>query len=566
MSSSRRGVAGTGNRKELRALITLAGKVDPSLQAAMLKAANESKKCGSTISKAFAKIGKGIGSGLLKTLKSAGTAIVGLTVAAGVAFGAMAVQGLQYASDLTEVQNVVDKTFTTSAAVIDEFADTALEAYGLTKLEAKQYSSVIGSMLKSMGLSSEETLTMSQNLTALSGDMASFYNLQPEEAFEKIRAGIAGETEPLKQLGINMSVANMQAYAMSQGITTAYGSMSQSEQALLRYNYLLDATKDAQGDFSDTSGSFANQQKLMKASLQEVSGEIMQAMIPGLTSCMQAINNFLQSLDTAAIGEFVGSLGEMAAQFMPLVLDLLPPFGSLLGMLLPPLIELGQVLIPIVAEVVGVLMEALAPLIPIFMDIVKAILPPIAALLKAIMPLISGLASLLGGALRVAIDVAVAILQPFIDALTWIWGLFGDIGQAAGEFLNGNVATAVNEATAATAEGSHGGGGRGLDKYALGGFASKPSIFGEAGLEVAIPIRPGWERSKALLRRTAQLLGMGDAATASMSEDKYSFTYAPVLQLAGGEREELEPTMKRQYRQFRSMMEDFIRKKERYAW
>ena len=94
--------------------------------------------------------------------------------------------------------------------------------------------------------------------------MASFYNLNSDEAFAKIRSGISGETEPLKQLGINMSVANLEAYAMAQGIDKSYDSMTQAEQVMLRYNYLLSVTGDAQGDFARTSGSFANQQKLLK--------------------------------------------------------------------------------------------------------------------------------------------------------------------------------------------------------------------------------------------------------------------------------------------------------------
>lgn len=104
---------------------------------------------------------------------------------------------------------------------------------------------------------------MSKKLTELSADMASFYNLSNDMAFEKIRSGISGETEPLKQLGINMSVANLEAYALSQGIRTSFQNMDQASQTLLRYNYLLSVTGDAQGDFARTSNSWANQVKLM---------------------------------------------------------------------------------------------------------------------------------------------------------------------------------------------------------------------------------------------------------------------------------------------------------------
>ncbi|MFV0516513.1 MAG: hypothetical protein ACK5MV_03885 [Aminipila sp.] len=125
---------------------------------------------------------------------------------------------LSIASDLNEVQNVVDTTFQNSTGEINKFAETALEKFGLSELSAKQISSTIGAMFKSMGLGKKDILEMSQGITGLAGDMASFYNLEPEVAFEKLRAGISGETEPLKQLGINMSVVNLEAFAMSEGI------------------------------------------------------------------------------------------------------------------------------------------------------------------------------------------------------------------------------------------------------------------------------------------------------------------------------------------------------------
>jgi len=87
---------------------------------------------------------------------------------------------------------------------------------------------------------------MSIEVAKLTADMASFYNLDHDEAFTKIQAGLSGETEPLKRLGINMNVANMEAYAMSQGINKAWKEMNQAEQTLLRYNYLLSVTSDSQ--------------------------------------------------------------------------------------------------------------------------------------------------------------------------------------------------------------------------------------------------------------------------------------------------------------------------------
>ncbi|HEY0828949.1 MAG TPA: DNA-binding protein, partial [Bacilli bacterium] len=105
---------------------------------------------------------------------------------------------------------------------------------------------------------------MSQNLSGLAGDFASFYNLSTNEAFDKIRAGISGETEPLKQLGIDMSVTSLEAYALAQGIKVPFDKMSQGNKTILRYNYLMEKSRDAPGDFTRTQDSFANQTRLLQ--------------------------------------------------------------------------------------------------------------------------------------------------------------------------------------------------------------------------------------------------------------------------------------------------------------
>ena len=224
-------------------------------------------------------------------------AIAAFSVKALVSFGKASID---LASDLQEVQNVVDVVFGESANTINNFAKTALNSYGLSELSAKQYTSTMGAMLKSMGLASNQVLNMSQSLTALAGDMASFYNLDSDDAFNKLRAGISGETEPLKQLGINMSVANMEAYAMSQGITAAYQKMSQSEQALLRYNYLLSVTSDAQGDFARTSNSWANQTRILSEQWNSFKATMGSAFIAMLTPVIQMLNWLISKLQIAA--------------------------------------------------------------------------------------------------------------------------------------------------------------------------------------------------------------------------------------------------------------------------
>ncbi|MEG0509335.1 MAG: DNA-binding protein, partial [Eubacterium sp.] len=160
------------------------------------------------------------GLGKLKDAAVSGMKSMAVGVAAGgAAMAGAAVKAVKLASDLTEVQNVVDTTFGKDADKINQWAKDAATSFGMAELDAKKFNGTIGAMLKSMGMTGDEVTSMSTDMVGLAGDMASFYNLSHEEAFEKIRAGISGETEPLKQLGINMSVANLEAYALSKGIT-----------------------------------------------------------------------------------------------------------------------------------------------------------------------------------------------------------------------------------------------------------------------------------------------------------------------------------------------------------
>ncbi len=245
------------------------------------------------IKSAFGKIGKAVA--------------VAFSVTALISFGKSCIE---LGSALAEVQNVVDVTFGAMSETINHFARDALEQFGLSETSAKKYTSTLGAMLKSMGIATNQAAEMSMEMTGLAADMASFYNLETDVAFEKIRAGISGETEPLKQLGINMSVANMEAYALSQGITKAYSAMSQQEQAILRYNYLLSVTADAQGDFARTSDGWANQVRVLTERFNALKAAIGQGLIAVLTPVIRMLNQLLAKILTVtdAFSNFISKI------------------------------------------------------------------------------------------------------------------------------------------------------------------------------------------------------------------------------------------------------------------
>lgn len=241
--------------------------------------------------------------------------------------------GIKLASDLSEVQNVVDTTFGNQSDEINRWATSAKTSFGMSELAAKEYTGTLGAMLKSQGIASDSVVQLSTDLVGLAGDMASFYNLDVSTAFEKIRSGISGETEPLKQLGINMSVTNMEAYALAQGIETAWNKMSQQEQTMLRYNYLLEQTADAQGNFAKTADSYANQQRIMQLTMEELSAQLGEKLLPIALEITNVISEKAPDIINVISG-ISGALAGLAALLIEhneLVISAVSAYGAFKG-------------------------------------------------------------------------------------------------------------------------------------------------------------------------------------------------------------------------------------------
>ena len=321
------------------------------------------------------------------------------------------------ASDLQEVQNVVDTTFGESAKAVNEFAKSATDSFGLSELQAKKFSGAMGAMLKSTGISSDKLPEMSTKLVGLAGDFASFYNLPHDEAWEKIRSGIAGETEPLKQLGVNMSVASLEAFAMSQGINKAWKDMSPSEQAMLRYNYLLSVTKDAQGDFAKTQQSFANQIRLLKTNFEQTSASIATQFLPSINNMASALNKALTgkiSWDEAG-NEIQKGISDMVAKISEGLPKLTTIAGSALKGIITGLLNSLPAILPQLATV-GV---------SVFTTLVNSLNGNMGMLMQsagqALMILAQGFMQNLPTLANVAIQILLGLAQFFIQNLpTWM--------------------------------------------------------------------------------------------------------------------------------------------------
>lgn len=210
--------------------------------------------------------------------------------------GLLSKQAINMASDLEEVQNVVDVSFGSMADQVEAFANTAVRSYGMSALTAKRMASTFMAMSNGMDIAQEAGKNMSLQLTALAGDMASFYNVGQDIAQTALNSIFTGETESLKKFGIVLTETNLEAFALSQGIKKSYQAMSQAEKVALRYNYVLNATKNAQGDFARTSGSWANQIRLLKEQWTQFLGILGSGLIKILTPMVNALNQMLASL------------------------------------------------------------------------------------------------------------------------------------------------------------------------------------------------------------------------------------------------------------------------------
>lgn len=230
-------------------------------------------------------------------------AAAGLGIGALIKLGASA---LEAASNLQEVQNIVDVSFGELSDKMERFAATAIESYGMSEYSAKKTGSAFMAMGKSMGLAMDEAANMSIRLTALTGDMASFYNISQEYAQIALSAVYTGETETLKKYGIVLTEANLQQYALSKGIETNVKKMDARSKAILRYNYILQATRDMEGDFVRTQDTWANQMKVLKQRWQEFLIVVGNGLIQILTPLLKTLNAIIAELTRFA--QIIGSV------------------------------------------------------------------------------------------------------------------------------------------------------------------------------------------------------------------------------------------------------------------
>ena len=244
-------------------------------------------------------------SAIKKSFNGLGSAVkkVGLLIGGIFAIGKLAQFGkecLELGSDLAEVQNVVDVTFTTMSDKVNEFAKNAMTSAGLSETMAKRYVGTFGAMSKSFGFSESQAYDMSTALTQLTGDVASFYNISQDLAYTKLKSVFTGETETLKDLGVVMTQSALDQYALANGYGKTTSEMTEQEKVALRLKFVTSQLSAASGDFARTSGSWANQVRVMQLQIQSLKATVGQGLINIFTPVIKVINILLAKLATVA--------------------------------------------------------------------------------------------------------------------------------------------------------------------------------------------------------------------------------------------------------------------------
>lgn len=255
----------------------------------------------------FERSSNNILSGIKRIESSLGGIISSLGFGLGIAgLVALGKQAIDTASDIQEVQNVVDTAFGSMSYKMEEFAKTSVKQFGISQLSAKQLGSTFAAMGRSMVGDLGKATDMAVALTGRAADMASFYNKSAEETATALKSIYTGETETLKEYGVVMTQTNLQEYAAAQGINKKISAMTQAEQVQLRYNYVMQQTSLAAGDFAKTSGSWANQTRILSEQFKELLSVLGSGLITVLTPVVQFLNTILGQL--IAMAKQIGAI------------------------------------------------------------------------------------------------------------------------------------------------------------------------------------------------------------------------------------------------------------------
>lgn len=219
---------------------------------------------------------------------------------------------IDISSSLTEVENVVRQTFGQYESLINNFAKTSIEKFGMSELSAKQFASRFQAMGTALDIPRGKMADMSIRLTELAGDMASFYDVSQEDIAKSLQSVFSGTTAPMRRYGIDLTQATLKEWALKQGLDANISSMTQAQKAMLRYQYVLAHTTNITGDFARTADTWHNQITMLKENFKALGAVVGSGLINAFKPFIKVLNAVLQKvisfaeMVTNALGSIFG--------------------------------------------------------------------------------------------------------------------------------------------------------------------------------------------------------------------------------------------------------------------
>jgi hypothetical protein len=252
-------------------------------------------------------------------------------------FGAFAISA---ASDAEELQSAFNQTFGSMAGAMNEWAQASGDALGRSTQSMQRAAGSFGSFFNQAASTREEAAKMSQTFAVLTQDLSSFYNVSESDALNKLRSGLSGESEPLRDFGVFLSEATVEAKAFELGLAATKKELTEQDKVLARYQLILEGTAAAQGDVERTSGSFANQVRRLQAAFEELKVAIGERLLPIITPLIERVTDLVESftelpkwVQDAAVrfGVFLFAIGPVLSVLTTLAVIILPLFLARLG-------------------------------------------------------------------------------------------------------------------------------------------------------------------------------------------------------------------------------------------
>jgi len=396
----------------------------------------------------------------------------------------------KYASDYEENLNKLDVAFGENSKSVKDWANNARTAYGLSKVQATEAASAFGALGKGIGLSQKASADMSTTLAGLSADLGSYFNVGVDESAKALEGIFTGESEALKKFGVVMTDTNLKQFAADQGLV--WSEMSQTEKTMLRYQFVLDKTKDAQGDFARTSDGTANSTKIFQASIQDLGTSIGTVLLPIITPIIQKITELVNKFNelspaTQRIITIVGLVVAAIGPALVIIGTLISSIGTIAG-------ALGMVSAPMLG-IVGIIATVIAAGIALYKnwDKIKAFA------IKLKDGLINTFNGLKNGIITTFNNIKNAMIRPIQTAIDRVKAIIGKIkgffpikvGNIFGHIklphfkLSGKLS--INPPSIPKIS---------IDWYKTGGIFDSPTIagIGEAGPEAVVPLDKFWDK------------------------------------------------------------------------